>query len=102
MRARYSDFVCVVLHERARLGHDAFGRVHRPNPEMAFHATGHQVTSVRAERHASDVLAVAVEFAAGGKKQIKIQLLTYFEPTSSKETEKLRNKKKSYGKNRTK
>lgn len=62
VRAGYADFVRVVLNDRARLGHDGLFRVHRPNSEVTFHTTGHQVTRVRAERNARDVFVIAAQF----------------------------------------
>lgn len=58
MRAGYADAMRVVLHDGCRLRHDAPGRVHRPDPEVALHATGHQVPGIRTERHARHVLVV--------------------------------------------
>lgn len=58
VRAGYSDFVRVVPDDRARLGHDVLFRVHRPNSEVSFHAAGHEITRVRAERNARDVFVV--------------------------------------------
>lgn len=49
VRAGYADAMRVVLHDGGRLGHDPPGRVHRPDPEVALHATGHQVPGVRTE-----------------------------------------------------
>lgn len=68
MSAGYANFVCIVLHDQTRLRHDVFRGMYRPNPEVPFYASGHEVTRVRTERHTGDVLVVSAEFSE--KRQI--------------------------------
>lgn len=66
MRAGYTDFVRVVLNDRARLGHGVLFRVYRPNSDVSFHATGHQITRIRAERNARDVFVIPAQLSTYG------------------------------------
>lgn len=59
MRTGYANFVCIVFNYYTCFGYNTFLRMHWPNPDMPFHATGHQITRIRTERNASNIFVVS-------------------------------------------